>query len=147
MSNKKQRVADHRSEKAVSSTDKTSPLIRVLFIDDEVGFVDVIAKRMAKRNMKVTKCYGGTEGLQALRKNDFDAVVLDLKMEDMDGIEVLKIIKKMAPEIEVIMLTGHGSEKAAKDGVKYGAADYLSKPFNFEELTAKIQAIHQKRHS
>ena len=123
---------------------KTSS-IRVLFVDDEVGFVDVVAKRMAKRNMAVTKSYGGAEALQALRKNDFDVVVLDLKMEDMDGIEVLKIIKKMDPELDVIMLTGHGSEKAAKDGIKYGAVDYLTKPCDFEELIEKINRVYQSR--
>jgi len=56
----------------------------------------------------------------------------------MDGIEVLKIIKKMAPDIPVIMLTGHGSEQAAEEGLKYGAMDYLTKPCDLEELIAKI---------
>ena len=68
--------------------------IKLLLVDDEKAFVDVIAKRMSKRNIDVTKAYSGTEALQALRKADFDVAVLDLKMEDMDGIEVLKIFKK-----------------------------------------------------
>jgi DNA-binding NtrC family response regulator len=121
------------------------PRIRVLFVDDEVGFVDVVAKRMAKRGMDVTKTYGGAQAFQALRKNDFDVVILDLKMEDMDGIEVLQIIKKMAPDLEVIMLTGHGSEKAARDGIKFGAADYLTKPCEFEDLMDKIKEVYSTR--
>jgi DNA-binding NtrC family response regulator len=58
----------------------------------------------------------------------FDVAILDLKMPDMDGIEVLKILKKMAPELVVIMLTGHGSAKAAHEGIRLGAYDYLTKP-------------------
>ena len=65
--------------------------------------------------------------------------ILDLKMEDMDGIEVLKIFKKMDPDMPVIMLTGHGSEKAAREGMELGAFDYLTKPCDLEELVEKIE--------
>jgi DNA-binding NtrC family response regulator len=122
--------------------DKT---IKILFVDDERGFVDVIAKRMSKRNIRVTRAYSGTEALQALRKEDFDVTVLDLKMEDMDGIEILKIFKKIAPDLPVIMLTGHGSEEAARDGIRFGAFDYLTKPCDFEELIVKVKEAYQQR--
>ena len=112
--------------------------IRLLLVDDEEGFVSVLTKRMTRRNINVTVALSGTEGIQALRKQDFDVAVLDLKMEDMDGIEVLKIFKKMYPEMAVIMLTGHGSEQAAKEGMEYGAFDYLTKPCELEELIEKI---------
>ena len=118
--------------------------IKVLLVDDEVGFADVLAKRLGKRGMAVTPVYTGTEAIQTIRKNDFHVAVLDLKMEDMDGIEVLKIFKKAYPEMAVIMLTGHGSEQAAKEGIKYGAFDYLTKPCELEDLVKKIhQATHQ----
>jgi len=119
--------------------------IKLLLIDDEKGFVDVISKRMSKRNIKVTRAYSGTEALQALRREDFDVTVLDLKMEDMDGIEILKIFKKIAPDLPVIMLTGHGSEEAARDGIRFGAFDYLTKPCDFEELMVKIKEAYQQR--
>ncbi len=122
---------------------KEKDRIRVLLVDDEVGFVDVIAKRMSKRKVDVTKAYGGAQALQAMRKKDFDVVVLDLKMEDLDGIEVLKILKKMDPGIEVIMLTGHGSEKAARDGIECGAADYLTKPCDLDVLLEKIKEVYE----
>jgi DNA-binding response OmpR family regulator len=122
------------------SANKNIP-IKILFVDDERGFVDVISKRMSKRNINVTKAYSGKEALQALRKTDFDAVVLDLKMEDMDGIELLKIIKKIVPDLPVIMLTGHGSEEAARDGIGFGASDYLTKPCDFDELIVKIKDV------
>ena len=113
--------------------------IRLLLVDDEEGYVKVLSNRMGRRNIDVTKALSGTEGIQALRKQDFDAAVVDLKMEDMDGIEVLKVFKKMVPAMPVIVLTGHGSEKAAKDGIESGAYDYLIKPCDLEELVEKIR--------
>lgn len=113
--------------------------IRVMLVDDEAGFTDVLKKRLGKRGMDVTPALSGTEAIQILRSQDFDAAVLDLKMEDMDGIEVLQIFKKMVPDLPVIMLTGHGSEKAAREGMAYGAFDYLLKPCELEELLEKIQ--------
>ncbi|WP_243545245.1 response regulator [Pseudodesulfovibrio tunisiensis] len=113
--------------------------IRVLLVDDETGFVDVLAKRMIKRGFSVIPALSGTEAIQILRRHDFDVAVLDLKMEDMDGIEVLKFFKKMVPEMPVIMLTGHGSEQAARDGVAFGAFDYLLKPCDLDTLVQKIR--------
>jgi DNA-binding response OmpR family regulator len=113
--------------------------IRLLLVDDETGFVNVLAKRIAKRGFSVTKAFSGLEAIQVLRKEIFDVAVLDLKMEDMDGIEVLKVFKKMAPRLQVIMLTGHGCEEAAREGLESGAFDYLTKPCEFEELMKKIQ--------
>ena len=119
--------------------------IRLLIVDDEVGFVNILAKRLSRRNMEVTSAYTGTEAIQVLRKQDFDVAVLDLKMEEMDGIEVLKIFKKMDPKMVVIMLTGHGSEQAAREGIEFGAFDYLTKPCELEELLAKIREAYQER--
>ena len=120
--------------------------IKILLVDDEAGFTDTLAKRLGKRNMDVTPAYGGTEALQRIRKHDFDVAVLDLKMEDMDGIEVLKIFKKAYPEMAVIILTGHGSELAIREGIQIGAFDYLTKPCVLEDLIEKIrEAITRER--
>ena len=116
-----------------------SEKIKLLLVDDEAGYVSVLAKRMAKRDITVTAALSGTEAIRILRRESFDAAVLDLKMEDMDGIEVLKIFKKMDPAMPVIMLTGHGSETAAREGVEFGAHDYLTKPCDLEELIDKIK--------
>lgn len=116
--------------------------IKLLLVDDEIGFVDVLSKRLSKRNMDVTAAYSGTEAIQTLRKQDFDVAVLDLKMEDMDGIEILRIFKKLIPTMPVIMLTGHGSEQAAREGMACGAFDYLTKPSDLDDLVEKIhQAV------
>ncbi|RPJ17488.1 MAG: response regulator [Desulfobacteraceae bacterium] len=115
--------------------------IRLLFVDDEKDFVNVIAKRLSKRGFDVIKTFSGPEALQTMRKADFDIAVLDLKMEEMDGIEVIKILGKMAPDLPVIILTGHGDENAAKEGIKSGAVEYLTKPCDFEELVGKIKQV------
>jgi DNA-binding NtrC family response regulator len=118
--------------------------IKLLLIDDEVGYVHALSKRLTKRKFQVAKAFSAAETFQVLRQADFDVAVLDLKMEDMDGIEVLKVLKKMAPEMVVIMLTGHGSAEAAQEGLKHGAFDYLTKPCELDELIEKIQeGFHQ----
>lgn len=114
--------------------------VRVLIVDDETGFVDVLSNRLGKRGFAVTKTFSGTQAIRALRKQDFDVAILDLKMEDMDGVEVLKVFKMMDPRMEVIMLTGHGSETAATEGMASGAFDYLTKPCDLAELVKKINA-------
>ena len=87
----------------------------------------------------------GTQGLQAIRQDEFDVVVLDLRMEDMDGIEALKILEKVAPQMAVITLTGHGSEQAAREGIQFGAFDYLTKPCELDDLVDRIKAAWQSR--
>ena len=113
--------------------------IKVLLVDDEKSFVEVLFKRLSKRNIDVTKAFSGTEGIQALRSEDFDVAILDLKMEDLDGLEVLKIFKKMYAKMEVIILTGHESEQTAQEGLKYGAFAYMTKPCDFEKLIDTIR--------
>jgi DNA-binding response OmpR family regulator len=118
--------------------------ITLLLVDDEEAYANVLSNRLGKRKVSVTKALSGSEAIQALRRQDFDVAVVDLKMEDMDGIEVLKVFKKMLPHMPVIMLTGHGSEQAAIEGMECGAFDYLTKPCDLGELIEKIkEAIRQ----
>ena len=128
-----------------SSKNIDSDPVRLLLIDDEKDFVNILSKRIKRRKIDVVKAFSGTEAIQALRGQEFDVAVLDLKMEDMDGIEVLKMLKIMDPKLAVIMLTGHGSAEAAEQGIKLGAFDYLSKPCELEELLAKIMAAYAHR--
>jgi len=123
----------------------TSVPIQLLLVDDEKDFVNILSKRFKRRNIDVAKAFSGAEAIQALRGQEFDVAVLDLKMEDMDGIEVLKVLKIMAPRLAVIMLTGHGSAEAAEQGLKLGAFDYLTKPCELDELLEKIMAAYAHR--
>ena len=130
-----------------SAKNGNSDHVRLLLIDDEKDFVNILSKRIKRRNIDVKKTFSGAEAIQALRGQEFDVAVLDLKMEDMDGIEVLKMLKILDPELAVIMLTGHGSAEAAGRGIELGAFDYLTKPCELEELLEKIMAAyaHRKR--
>ena len=119
--------------------------IRLLLVDDEKGFVSVLAKRFRRRNIDVTTAFSGGEALKVLRHQEFDVAVLDLKMEDMNGLEVLKIFRIMAPRLVVIMLTGHGSAEAARQGIELGAFDYLTKPCELDELIEKIKVAYRHR--
>lgn len=119
--------------------------ISLLLVDDEKGYVQVLAKRMHRRRIDVTPAYSGQEAIRILRRRDFDVALLDLKLEDMDGIEVLKIFRIMVPEMPVIMFTGHGSERAASEGTRLGAYDYLPKPCDLHELVSKIREAFSLR--
>ena len=128
-----------------SSKNIDSDPVRLLLIDDEKDFVNILSKRIKRRNIDVAKAFSGAQAIQALRGQEFDVAVLDLKMEDMDGIEVLKMLKIMDPQLAVIMLTGHGSAEAAEQGIKMGAFDYLTKPCGLEELLEKIMEAYAHR--
>ena len=123
---------------STSITKKKNP-IKLLLVDDEKEFVTVLSNRLRKRGIDVGKATCGSKAIQSLRRQDFDVALLDLKMEDMDGIEVLKIFKKMLPEMPIIILTGHGSDQAVKEGISHGAYDYLMKPCDIKELLEKIR--------
>lgn len=112
--------------------------IRLLIVDDEKGFTEVLAKRMTRRGIRTTTASSGEEAVRLLRGQDFDIAILDLKLEGMDGVEILKIFRLLDPELPVLMLTGHGSESAVKASMRLGAADYLSKPIDFEILVSKV---------
>jgi len=124
-------------------------LCNVLLVDDETAFVETMAKRLTKRNLKVSKAYSGDEALQQLGKNEhIEVVILDVKMPGMDGIETLKEIKKLRPLVEVIMLTGHATVETAIEGMKLGAHDYLMKPCEMDVLMTKVDeaAAKKRRH-
>jgi DNA-binding response OmpR family regulator len=118
--------------------------VKLLLVDDEEGYVTVLAKRLSRRNFFVKTAFSGPEAIRILRNEAFDLAVLDLKMEGMDGIEVLKVFKAIEPKMPVIILTGHGSETAAREGMEFGAFDYLVKPCELSELVACIRAACAK---
>ena len=118
----------------------------VMLVDDEVPFVETLIKRLEKRNLQTISAHDGQEALEKLDKNrNVDVVILDVKMPGMDGIEVLREIKKSYPLIEVIMLTGHATVETAIEGMKLGAYDYLMKPCELEQLMAKVEAATKER--
>jgi DNA-binding NtrC family response regulator len=120
--------------------------LRVLIVDDEDDFRETIVKRLNARKIQSEGAASGVKALEVLKDKDFDVIVLDVKMPDMDGIETLRHIKKMKPEIEVIMLTGHASVEFGLKGMQLGAFDYVMKPAPLNELLDTIgQAYNKKR--
>jgi len=117
----------------------------ILLVDDEKDFVEMLALRLNETGEKVTQAYDGQMGLDILKRENIDVVILDIKMPGMDGIQVLREIKSIYPLVEVILLTGHGSAETAVEGMKLGAFDYLLKPADVDELTAKLQGAREKK--
>ena len=120
--------------------------MKVLFVDDETDFLDIIIKRMKKRHIDAVGVSDGDKAIEYIEKDVFDVVVLDVKMPGFrSGIEILKDIKCRWPLIEVIMLTGHAMLDAARAGMENGAFDYMVKPADIDELFYKIKDAHQKK--
>jgi DNA-binding NtrC family response regulator len=119
--------------------------IKILIVDDEVDFLDSIARRLEMRSFDVTKASSGEMALEAARTGGFDLALLDLKMPGMDGTEVLRTLKKEHRFIEVIMLTGHGSINSAVECTKLGAFGYLSKPYELENLLEVLRDAYESR--
>ncbi len=119
--------------------------IHVLIVDDEIEFASTLAERMELRGIKakVTNC--GEDALASVMAESPDVVLLDLKMPDIGGLEVLDAIKKTDPSIEVIMITGHGCTVSGIEGMEHGAFDYLMKPVDLSMLLEKIQQAFNQR--
>lgn len=119
--------------------------IKLLIVDDEVKFLDSIARRLGMRDFDVTKATNGAEALEAARNACFDLALLDLKMPGLNGQQVLRILKEEHKYLEVIILTGHGSVDSAVECTKLGAFGYLPKPYKLEELLEVLKQAYEAR--
>ena len=119
--------------------------ISVLIVDDEVALANTLAQRLQMRNLKVGTAYDGAEALSKLKVDKPDVIVLDLRMPGMHGMEVLREIKKACPEIQVIVLSGHGTDRDEEEAKKLGGFDFLKKPADIETLTHKIKTAFKAK--
>jgi len=119
--------------------------IRVLLVDDEIGFITPLGKRLARRGFDTHTVSSGREALEAFGESPFDIVLLDIKMEGMDGIRTLGEIKRKHPLVEVVMLTAHANPDMVISSLAMGAYDYLMKPADLDELVLKIEDAVQRR--
>ena len=115
---------------------------KVLLVDDEEDFVQSLSERLDMRNMKPEVAMNGEQALKKLKEVEPTVMILDLKMPGMDGIEVLKKVKRAYPETQVIILTGHGTDKARKEAEKIGAFAYLQKPVEMDTLVSTLTKAH-----
>jgi two-component system OmpR family response regulator len=119
--------------------------LAVLLVDDKEEFVLALSERLKLHGMEVDLATKGEDALAMLQEKRPDVVVLDVMMPGMGGLEILRRIKKAHPDVQVILLTGHGSTKDGIEGMRLGALDYLMKPANTEELIAKMEACTDGR--
>lgn len=117
---------------------------KILLVDDEREFVQTLSERLLMRDMGSAVAYDGESALEVVRQDEPEVMILDLKMPGIDGIEVLRRVKESQPEIEVIILTGHGSEADRDTCMNLGAFAYLQKPVDVEELSATIKRANEK---
>ncbi|MCF8040429.1 MAG: response regulator [Desulfohalobiaceae bacterium] len=119
--------------------------IKVLLVDDEKEFVNSLAERINMRELGSTVAYDGEQAMRVVQDEIPDVVVLDLRMPGIDGIEVLRRLKKSYPQVQVIVLTGHGSEKDERLARELGAYEYLQKPTRIEHLTKLIKKAYREK--
>ncbi len=118
---------------------------KVLLVDDEEDFLEVLAERMTSRGIEVSTATSATEAIRIAENESFDAIIVDLMMPEMDGLEALKLIKEKKPESQVILLTGHATVDKGIEAMKLGAVDFLEKPADLSQLTEKIKKAHAKK--
>ena len=117
---------------------------KILVIDDE-PMVCKSCEKIFEDNYDVTITMSGREGLDRLLQEDFDLVIVDLKMPDMDGMELVKIIKQKRPNTEVVIMTGYSTVETAVEGMKLGAAEFISKPFTPDEMLTAVEEVLKEK--
>ena len=117
---------------------------KVLLVDDEKEFVHALSERLQTRNLESAVVYDGEEALSFVEGDEPEVMVLDLKMPGIDGIEVLRRVKQNHPQTEVIILTGHGSEKEEKLAAELGAYAYFQKPVDIDKLSEAMKKAYKK---
>jgi DNA-binding response OmpR family regulator len=118
---------------------------KVLMVDDEEDFVKTLAERMQMRDLDSDVALSGEAALQIVEDQVPDVMVLDLKMPGIDGMEVLRRVRKAYPQVQVVILTGHGSEKDEAEARRLGAFAYLQKPVDIEKLVVTLKNAYKKK--
>ena len=131
--------------KTLKRVEVDDPKARILCVDDEEVILDSFRKILVLGGYCVDTVETGQEALGLIQKNDYDFVFTDLKMPNMSGMDVVKSVKHLCPDIDVVVITGYASVETAVDCMKYGAMDYVEKPFTEEELRIFVKHALIKR--
>ncbi len=118
---------------------------KVLLVDDEEEFVQALSERMQNRGVQVDAVTNGVAAIEQSKSKSYDAVILDLAMPGIDGMETLKRLLQQNPDLQVILLTGHASVQKGVEACKLGALDFLEKPAKLELLLEKIKEARTKK--
>ena len=119
--------------------------IKVLLVDDEQSFVKTLSERLQMRDLKNETVYDGEQALSFVDDKEPDVMVLDLKMPGIDGMEVLRQVTEKFPNMRVIILTGHGTDRDEEESRRIGVFDYLKKPTDIELLVSRIKAAYNDK--
>jgi two-component system response regulator HydG len=122
----------------------SSDHLRVLIIDDEELHAEAVAESLARVGYECVIATSGKAGAEKIERDDFDVILTDLRMEDMDGLALLRKAKQEQPDAEVVLITGHGDVKTAVQAIKEGAANYLTKPVDMGELRAIVDKAAER---
>jgi DNA-binding NtrC family response regulator len=118
---------------------------RILIAEDEEITLKYILSALEKEGYEVTGVLDGRSALEKIDNGIFDILIADIKMPGLTGIELLGIVRERNLETEVIIITGYGSITSVVDAMKKGARDYITKPFDLEELILKVKQIHEEK--
>ena len=119
--------------------------IKLLLVDDEQNFVNTLSERLKMRDVPSKVVFSGEEAIDAIKVEAPDVMVLDLRMPGIDGMEVLRKVKKTHPEVQVIILTGHGTEIDEEEARKLGAFHYHKKPVDIDELLSTVKKAYREK--
>lgn len=119
--------------------------IRALFVDDEEELVSAVVERLRIRDIDAQGAVGGVEALEIVAAHEFDVVILDVRMPEMSGLDVLRNLLRSERRPEVILLSGHGSTEDAEEGLRLGACDYVQKPVDIERLVEIMRRAAERR--
>jgi DNA-binding NtrC family response regulator len=111
----------------------------VLIVDDEEDLVSALVERLEMRGIEAVGVQSGAEAVRLVGAKAFDVVVLDVKLQGEDGVDVMKRIKQIHPQLPVILLTGHMSKETSEEGFRAGAIDYIIKPIQIDDLLGKMR--------
>jgi len=136
--------AEGTANRSKATNGKRSGL-RILFADDECVLRELMKSELPRMGHQVTVCADGNEAVRLLTAKQFDVAILDIRMPGRDGIQVLREAKKISPQTEVLLLTGHATVETAVDALRLGAFDYLTKPCRWAELESRLSQIAEKR--
>lgn len=118
---------------------------KILLVDDEEEFARTLAERLEARGLRVDVAFSGEEALEKARGKSFDAIILDLAMPGMDGIDTLKEFRAINPDLQIIILTGQATVQKGIEAMKLGAVDLMEKPADLKDLLAKIEEASSKK--
>jgi signal transduction histidine kinase len=119
--------------------------IKVLVIDDEQGIRDLLSYELKMKSYLVSTAVDGMDGVEQFKKGNFNIIISDIKMPKLSGLEVLEEVKKIDPRVEVIMTTGFGTIDMAVESMKRGAYDFITKPYNLNELFSRLEKAVEKQ--